>query len=126
MSQWLARRSTWQYLVITWAIAATSGLLGVMTASWSGLVPHAHLADAIEPVALSSLCCTAGAAWGRRLRKRTNARSLGRRGCLAGATSLLVKTLPGGCAWSRDGQGAAGGLWRRAASHELRGRPRRR
>ena len=55
-----------------------------------------------------------------------NDRSLRRRGCLAGAASLPVKTLPGSCARPGDGQGAPGGPWRRPAPHELRRRPRRR
>jgi hypothetical protein len=70
MSQWLSRRSAWQYFVIGYFIAAACGLPGVMTASWSGLGTHAHLTATIDMVLPGSLVIAAGGTCGWWLRKR--------------------------------------------------------
>jgi hypothetical protein len=70
MSQWLVRRSAWQFLLIIWPFLATAGLLGIMTASWSGLGRHAHLTGALETAVPGSLVLAVGATFGRWCRAR--------------------------------------------------------
>lgn len=70
MPRWLERRSAWQDFVIFWALAATGGLTGVMTATWSGFGPHAHLIGAIDMVVPGSLVIAVGGTCGWWLRRR--------------------------------------------------------
>jgi hypothetical protein len=70
MSQWVARRSAWQFLLIMWPFFATAALLGIITDLWFGLGPRAHLTGVIEMVVPGSLFLAASATFGRWCRAR--------------------------------------------------------